>query len=284
MGTLFQNSGYVKALTQGMGDQVMRHLWWVRVIWTVFRFHLKQIAVDSFVLFAVVVQPLIVALLAIYMLRDTAGFHPIYVIVGSGMTGLWSGTLFFSTFNIQSERWSGCLEQIIGSSTPLAVVILGKSLANVTISLSSMLFSYPLAALFFGFRLTVNDPLFFGVSLVLTVVALMSMGMLISPIMSITPGADVWTNTLEMPMYILGGFLFPISLLPAWTWPISYLLPPYWAARALHATSSGDPPATDVSVSWTLLIILSAICWLISAWLFQMVLRKAREEATLGLQ
>jgi ABC-2 type transport system permease protein len=256
----------------------------VRVVWTVFILYLKQISVDAFVIFTVIVQPLLVALLAIYMLRNTQGFQAIYVIVGSGMTGLWSGTLFFSSFNIQFERWTGNLENIVGSPTHLALVVLGKTLANTTMSVSSMLFSYPLAALFFDFRLTIAFPFLFVVSLLLTVLALISLGLVIAPFMSVNLGAHVWANALEFPMYIVGGFLFPVMLLPAWTTPISYALSPYWAARALHATSGGSAPLGDVFLSWGMLIGFSVAYWFISAWLFRVLLRRAREEATLGLQ
>jgi ABC-2 type transport system permease protein len=253
------------------------------VVWTAFYLYLKQIAVDGFVVFTVIVQPLIVALLAIYMLRNTEGFQAIYVIVGSAMTGLWSGTLFFSSFNIEFERWTGNLENIVGSPTHLATVIVGKTLSNTTMSVSSMLLSYPLAALLFGFRLTIAHPLHFAVSLLLTVLALISLGLVIAPFMSVNVGAGVWANALEFPMYIVGGFLFPVILLPAWTTPISYALSPYWAARALHATSGGAVPLADVYLSWGLLIGFSVLYWFISAWLFRVLLRRAREQATLGL-
>jgi ABC-2 type transport system permease protein len=256
----------------------------LRVIWTVFRMHLKQVAVNSFVIISVIVQPLIIALLAIYLLRDTEGFQAIYVIVGSAIGGLWTGTLSFSTFNIGFERRAGTLESIIGSPTHLATVIIGKTLANTVMSLSSMLFSYPIAALLFGYRLTVAHPFLFAVSLLLTVLAMISLGMVIAPLMAVNVGAGVWVNVLEWPMYILGGFLFPVSLLPAWTTPISYALSPYWAARALHATSSGGLPLSDVFTSWGLLVGFSVVYWFISAWLFRVLLRRAREEATLGLQ
>jgi len=256
----------------------------LRVIWTVFYLHLKQVAVNSFVIISVIVQPLIIALLAIYLLRDTEGFQAIYVIVGSAVAGLWTGTLSFSTFNIQSERWAGTLENIIGSPTHLATIIIGKTLANTTMSLSSMLFSYPMAAFLFGYRLTIAHPFLFAVSLLLTVMALMSLGMVIAPIMSLNVGTALWSNALEFPMYILGGFLFPIALLPAWTTPLSYALSPYWAARALHATSSGGVPLNDVFISWGLLVGFSVLYWFISAWLFRVVLRRAREEVTLGIQ
>jgi ABC-2 type transport system permease protein len=151
-------------------------------------------------------------------------------------------------------------------------------------SLISILFSYPLASLLLGYRLTVAHPFLFAVSLLLTVLAMISLGLVIAPFMSVNVGATVWVNVLEWPMYILGGFLFPVSLLPAWTGSISYVLSPYWAARALHGTSSGGVSLSDVFISWGLLVGFSVVYWFISAWLFRALLRRAREEATLGLQ
>ena len=82
----------------------MMHL---RLISTIAWLHFKQIAVDPLIIFFVILQPLIVALLAIYMLRETENFQAIYVVVGSAMSGLWTGTLYSSSFNIQFERWTG---------------------------------------------------------------------------------------------------------------------------------------------------------------------------------
>jgi len=201
---------------------ILSHL---RLMWTVFCLQLKQVAVNSFVIFLVIVQPLIVALLAIYMLRDTESFQAIYVIVGSAMGGLWTQTLFTSTYNVEFERQSGTLEEIVGSPTHLATVITGKTLANVTLALSSLLFSYPLATLAFGYRLTIAHPFLFAVSLLLTVLALISLGLVIAPLMSLKVGGSLWVNALEIPVYVLGGFLFPVALLPGWTTPISTGLP-----------------------------------------------------------
>jgi ABC-2 type transport system permease protein len=257
----------------------------LRVVWTVFYLHLKQIVTNGRLVFFVLGQPLIVALLAIYMLRDKQDFQAIYVVVGSAMGGLWTGTLFFSVHNVNTERVLGTLEEIVGSPTHLATVIVGKTLANTTLSLSSMLLSYPLAWLLLDYRMTLAHPFLFGLSLLLTVLAMVSLGLAISPFMSLNVSIGDWAiNIAEMPVYILGGFLFPIAVLPTWTRPLSYVLAPYWAARALHATSSGGDSLGPVFASWGLLVGFSVIYWFISAWLFRVLLRRAREEATLGLQ
>ena len=257
---------------------------YLRIVWTIFILQLKQTILDGFVLFTVIVQPIIFALLAIYMLRDTAGFQAIYVIVGSALTGLWSGTIYLASRGVEFERWSGTLEEILGSPTPLAVVVIGKGLANMALALCSMLFSYPIAAFAFGFRLTISEPILFAASLVLTVVAFIAMALVIAPVFSLNPGSSVWSNPLEFLVYALSGFLFPIALLPIALTPFSYVLSPYWAARAMHLTSSGGGSVEEVMLSWGFLILSSLLNCVIAAWLFRFMLRRARIEATLGLQ
>jgi len=92
-----------------------------------------------------------------------------------------------------------------------------------------------------------------------------------------------WVNALEYPMYILGGFLFPILMLPDWTNPISYMLAPYWAARVLHATSRGGATLPEILLSWGMMLLLAGIYMVISYRLFRIVLHRARVDATLSL-
>lgn len=257
---------------------------YLRTIAQVLVLQFKQLAVDGFIIFTVLVQPLLIAVTGLWMLREQRGNYAIFVVVGSGMTGLWSSLLYITGSNINVERWMGTLEMLVGTPTPLAVSIIGKTLSNVLMSLSSMILGYALAALIFRFPLTLAHPFLFAVSLLCTVVAFAAFGLLIAPFFAINVQMQQWINALEFPMYILAGFLFPVALLPGWTTPVSYALAPYWAARALHAASSGSGPASDVFLSWGMMLIFSLLYLLISGWLFRIMVRRARVDATLSLQ
>ena len=67
---------------------------------------------DSFIMFGIVIQPLLIATLAMWMLQGKGADAAIYVVVGSGMTGLWSCLLFVSGNSINDERWTGTLESV----------------------------------------------------------------------------------------------------------------------------------------------------------------------------
>ena len=255
----------------------------LRVIRTTFELDLKQQAVDLFMIFGVVIQPLLIAIMAIYMLSERDASRGIYVVVGSGMTGLWTSLLFRGAFNINAERFMGTLEGIVASPSSLATVVIGKTLASVTLSLLSMIFSYGLASLVFRLPLSVAQPVPFLLSLLVMVPTFIAFGLLISPLMAVNLSLSGWVNALEYPMYILGGFLFPILLLPGWSNPLSYVLAPYWAARVLHATSSGVATPADVLLSWAMMLLLGILYIAASYRLFKVVLRRARVDATLSL-
>jgi len=161
-----------------------------RAVAAAFEMTLRQNVLEAFILFTALVQPLIIALLALWMLRERGGDYAIFVVVGSGMTGLWSIVLFIGGNSINRERWTGTLEMLVGLPTPMPVIVFGKNLANVAHSLSSMVASYFLASLLFGYPLRVEQPLLFVISLAFTVVAFVSFGLIIAPVFVINPGAS----------------------------------------------------------------------------------------------
>jgi len=239
---------------------------------------------DAFVLFTILVQPILIAVLGLFMLKGKGADSGMFVIVGSGLTGLWSSLLFISGNSINIERWVGTLEALVAAPVPFDVIIFGKNLANVFQSLVSMILAYVLAAAFFGYSIQLTQPwLFFG-SLLLSVFAFISFGLTIAPVFVMYRSVQQWQNAMEFPVYILAGFLFPIALLPGWTTPISYVLPPYWAAVALHGTSTGASTVNQILFAWAMMILFSVIDLFIASRLFRFMLYKARVDAVLDIQ
>src|SRR5215208_2898606 len=85
-----------------------------RTILVVAEMTMRQQMTDGFIIFTVLFQPIIIALLGLWMLKDKGADAAMFVVVGSGLTGLWSSLLFISGNSINFERWTGTLE----SSSP----------------------------------------------------------------------------------------------------------------------------------------------------------------------
>ena len=80
-------------------------------------------------------------------------------------------------------------------------------------------------------------------------------------------------------MWLVCGFLVPLSLFPGWVRPISWLLAPTWGMRAIRAAASGGAPLGNVAVCAALGLAYATIGIL----LIETVLRSARANATISL-
>lgn len=257
---------------------------YARTVLIVAEMTIRQQMMDGFIVFTILFQPVIIALLGLWMLQGKGADGAMFVVVGTGLTGLWSSVLFISGNSIGTERWIGTLEGLVGAPTPFEVITFGKNLANVIESLTSMILGYAIASLAFGYSLSVAQPILFAASLLFTVLAFVCFGLVLAPLMLLNPGVHSLQNALEFPIYILSGFMFPIALLPGWTTPVSYVLPPYWAAVALHGTSTGGASLTDTLFAWGMLVLFSLLDLWVSSRLLKHMLHRIRVDATLGLQ
>src|SRR5467141_2214267 len=216
----------------------------------------QEVATNGFLLFAAVWQPFFIGVTTMYVLRHRADFDPMYVIVGTALSGIWSTLLFAGSGAINHERWMGTLELLAASPAPFLAVIGGKLAGTTMFSL---------------------------VSLVLAVVALWATGMFLAPLAILWRSVGRFLLGLEYPVFALSGFLFPVLLLPIWILPISSVLPPYWAAFALHGTSSGDLDLSGVLRAWFFLLLTGGVLLLLASRLFDEVLTRARRAGTLAL-
>jgi ABC-2 type transport system permease protein len=86
-------------------------------------------------------------------------------------------------------------------------------------------------------------------------------------------------NALEYPVWLVCGFLVPLSLFPGWVRPISWALAPTWGIRAIREAALGGSPLPDLLVCAAIGLGYAAAGML----LVDTVLRSARSRATLSL-
>jgi ABC-2 type transport system permease protein len=89
-------------------------------------------------------------------------------------------------------------------------------------------------------------------------------------------------NGFELGVYVLCGFMFPVTVLAPWAQGIAGALSPTWATRAIYAATTNEGPH-DFAL-WWLTAILISLAYLVGAlFLYQMVERRARVSGELAL-
>jgi ABC-type polysaccharide/polyol phosphate export permease len=195
------------------------------------------------------------------------------------MMGVWSTTLFGSGGLIQWQRWQGTLELGVAAPPPMALVYLPFSLANAFTGTYALAATLAWGRIVFGVPLHFVHPWAFVLALAATVLALGLMGLVLASTFILYRHANALSNLLEYPVWIASGLVFSTSLLPGWTRPISWCLPPYWGVLAIrHAALGGEVWGP----LWRV-VALGLACLALSAATFRWFERAARMRATLSL-
>ena len=136
-------------------------------------------------------------------------------------------TSIFTTMSVIEDRQRGFLQAVLTAPVARMSLVLGKSLGSVTIAmLQAALFL--LLSPFAGFSpLTISFPLL-ALALLLTGLALSSVGFAIAWWLNSTQGYHVLMTLLLIPLWILSGAMFPPEGAKSWlrllmTWnPLAY--------------------------------------------------------------
>ena len=251
-----------------------------RLFWVGWKFHLKGLTLSSFFLLVSVLQPLIFATIAFYMYESGASEGTLlYIALGAGLMGMWSSTLFGAGGAIAWQRWQGTLELLVGAPPPFILTVIPLTIATASIGLYSVVATLFWGVVLFDVPLSIESPFLFALSLPATTIALGLLGLVMASTFVLYRHAAAFSNLLEYPVWLVTGLLIPISLLPGWVEPISWVLAPTWGVKAVRESALGGDPLFAIFMC----LVLSA-AYLVVGW-FAMANfeRLARSRATLSL-
>lgn len=251
-----------------------------RVIWNSFKLQLKERAVQETFLFTLTIQPIIFTLLSvgIYIYGKKPDFG-LFAVTGAGLIGIWNGNLWASGEIVNRERRSGTLSLILATCTPLPVILLGKSIANALTSLLAMGITFATGIVVFRLPLGIENPLAFFTGLLLVVVAFVCLGLMFGSLFVLSRNAGEFVQVANYPVFLLSGLMFPLTILPLWTRPLSFLLAPTWGNLLLNRAAGVITGSLLPSYLW--LIGLSILYIAIARLLYRRVEFLALQAGTL---
>jgi ABC-2 type transport system permease protein len=252
----------------------------LRLIGLGWLFHLKMLTQSVFDGLLSVVWPLFFATVAFFMFSAGAGGETlVYASFGAAVMGIWSATSTSAGSAMQRERWHGTLELLVTAPTHFAFVLLPVTVAMSTVGLYSMTATLLWGRIAFGIDVPLEHPILFAVALVATVLSIGALGFLLA--VSFVRYRTAWAlgNMLEYPVWLVGGFLVPLTLLPGWVRPLSWALAPTWGVDAIRQAALGGGPLPEIA----LCLLLGGAYVLAGSLVLDRVLRAARRDGSLAL-
>jgi ABC-2 type transport system permease protein len=243
-------------------------------------FHVKMLTRSAFDGVLGILYPLFFATVAFFMFRAGGNSSSLlYASLGAAVMGVWSSTSTSSGAAMQRERQQGTLELLVAAPVHFSLVLLPVTVAQTTVGLYSMAATLFWGRVLFGIGVSIVHPLLFVAATVATVLSIGAAGFLLA--VSFVRYRTAWAlgNMLEYPVWLVAGFLVPLSLFPGWVRPISWLLAPTWGMSAIRESALGGTPLPDLGMC----LALGAAYTFVGVVAVEAVLRAARRRAALAL-
>lgn len=227
-----------------------------------------------------IVQP--AGFLGVTLMARRGGHNvdPAALALGLALVGLWGTTIWQTGFVLRGERWQGTLAPVLSRPASLGVVLAGKAAAS---TLRSSLFVVPsviVAAALAGEAIPARHPLALLAAAAAVLVSASVFGILVGCLFVVTRSAGRIAEAATYPVFILGGLVVPLSLLPHWVRPLADVVSLRWGAALLRAASAGTPqPGRD----WLFLLATTAAYGVLAWFLFGRMVDRGRRDGTLEL-
>jgi len=251
----------------------------IRVLLLGWALNFKMLSRSSFNSILAVIYPGFFATVAFFLYREGSPHALLYASLGASVMGIWGSTSTAAGGALQRERRHGTLELLVAAPAHFSLVMLPVTLAMSTIGLYSMAATLAWGRIVFGISLHIAHPLLFCLAVAVTIISIGMCGFLLAVAFVRYRTAWALGNLLEYPVWLICGFLVPLTLFPGWVRPISWVLAPTWGMRAIREGATGGGSFADVGVCAG----LGAAYTLIGVLIVGRLLEAARERATLSL-
>ena len=232
-----------------------------------------------------IIAPFIFTLVAFFLFGGQAstGSFLLYLVLGSGLMGMWGTTIYGSSNSIGFDRWNGTMESTLAAPIPLSWIALGRVLFNTFEGVINALFILVIGLAWFQVGFGVLNPGLFFLASVSTFLSLSAFGLLMCTIILLSRKGGFITNSMEIPVYIATGTMFPVSILPLVVLPFAFLLAPTWGIEAIRL--SALPGYTGLATNYWLdlgILAIETLAYLgLAFFLFKRVEAYAKRNGTL---
>lgn len=133
--------------------------------------------------------------------------------------------------------------------------------------------------LVYGIPLPFEHPLAFALAVPTTILSVGVLGFALCMVLVRFRYAGQIGNSLEYPVWLVSGLLFPIAILPGWSRPFSWVLATTWGMRGLLDAAQGGPVWRDL----VMCALLTSAYAIVGILILDRFIDAARRSATLSL-
>jgi ABC-2 type transport system permease protein len=204
-----------------------------------------------------------------------------FALVGLAFFDYLSVALYTFDESLREARQNGTLENLLVTQTPLPVILAGSSLYPfVLMSLRTTVY-LGWGAILFGFP--VQRANWVGAVLILaaSVLAFLGLGILSASYLLVFKRGNPFNWALIGLSSVVGGMMYPVSILPVWLQYVARLVPVTYAMEGMRAALLGHATLRELWPSLAALLTFAAVLLPVSFIVFSWALRRTKITGTL---
>lgn len=162
-----------------------------------------------------------------------------FTVIGNAVQSM-SFAAVFAVANITSQdKWQGTLQNLIVTPANRMALFIGRASFQIFMSAIITIAAFVYAHYVFGISFANADFVALGIAIILTSVMMISFGLLISSIGLFMRTAMIVANIFLFLTMLVSGVNFPVSDLPLWLRPVSWVIPMTYGVQAARDAISG---------------------------------------------
>jgi ABC-2 type transport system permease protein len=215
-------------------------------------------------------------------LEPYGGNYFAFVLIGLAFSGYFGVGLNSFASNLREAQTTGTLEAMLMTPTRLSTVILSSSLYDYGFVTFQVLVYLALGALVFGVQVGAGNIPAALVVLVLTIVAMTSLGIIAASFIMVLKRGDPVTLVVNSVAVLLGGVYYPVQLMPEWLQRLSRLIPITYSLDAMRRALLTDASFQELLPDIVALIVFCVLLIPSSLLIFRYAVHRAKVDGSLA--
>lgn len=204
-----------------------------------------------------------------------------FVLIGISFTSYFTAAITIFSGSIRRAQMAGCLEAILSSQTNPRTIVLMSSFYSFISSAVIMFIMFIISILFFGFDISnINIPSFL-ISFLLSLVVFISLGIFSASGTIVFKQGDPFQFIFGALSSLLGGAVFPVSILPDWLKAVSDFIPITYSLDILRFSILKGYGIGQLSHQFFILLIMAVILFPLSLQTFNWAVNRGKRTGTL---
>jgi ABC-2 type transport system permease protein len=205
-----------------------------------------------------------------------------FVLVGMAILGYFSVALGGFSASLQQEQEQGTLETLLASPTDPRLLLLFGAMWPFLFATLQLVVLFAAGGVLFHAKIASSHLLLAAGILILTVTAFSAMGLAASSLTIITKRTGPVISLLAATFSLLGGVLYPISVLPRALQIAAEALPMSYGLDAIRRSLVAHPNLHAIGIDALVLAIFSVVLVPLALQCFRWAVDRARRNGTLS--